>query len=190
MGSSNPQMAQDEGNTLVAQAVSGDAAAYRRLCETYYMTVYKIAYKWTGRREDAEDVAQDVFIKLPSKLNSFRGESGFTTWLYRLTVNAAKDYYRTTGRAAKREVGFAEGFDAPSDEVAADDRLIAKEAFARIHRLPEPIRDAVLLVYAEDMNHKQAALVLGCAETTVSWRIFQARKLLKELGAERTRHAG
>jgi RNA polymerase sigma factor (sigma-70 family) len=188
--SSYTQMDDGESKRLAAEAAAGDAAAFRRLCEAHYMTVYKIAYKWTGRREDAEDVAQEVFVKLPGKLASFRGESGFTTWLYRVTVNVARDYYRTAGKAAKREVGFAEGFDAPSDEVAADDRLIAAEAYQNIHKLPEPMRDAVLLVFGEDMNHKEAAKILGCAETTVSWRIFQARKLLKPLLAGGKRHAG
>ncbi len=180
-------MGTQETSDLARQAAAGDAAAFARLVEAHYMTVYKIAYKWCGHRADAEDIAQDVFVKLPEKLKSFRGESAFTTWLYRLTVNAAKDYYRTTGRARGRELPFAEGFDAPSDEVAADDALAAKQAMAEIHRLPEGIRDAVLLVYVEELSHKEAAQILGCAETTVSWRIFQARKSLKGV---RERYAG
>lgn len=175
---------------LVKQAAGGDTSAFRRLCEAHYMLVYKIAYKWCGRREDAEDVAQELFIRLPGKLEGFRGDAAFTTWLYRLTVNAAKDYYRTKGKAYAREVAFTEGFDPPSQEIPADERMIAAESYAQVHKLPEPIRDAVLLVFAEGMNHKQAAFVLGCAETTVSWRIFQARKLLKPLMAGGKRDAG
>ncbi len=188
--SSYMQMNDEESKRLARDAAGGDAAAFRRLCEAHYMNVYKFAYKWTGRREDAEDVVQEVFIKLPTKLTGFRGDSGFTTWLYRLTVNAAKDYYRTTGKSQKRELAFAEGFDPASDEIPADDRMIAAQAYRNIHKLPEPMRDAVLLVFGEDMNHKEAAKVLGCAETTISWRIFQARKLLKPLLAEGKRHAG
>ena len=179
MVSSYPEMAEESDNTLVRLAVEGNAQAFRHMAERHYKMVYRVAYKWTGRREDAEDVAQEVFIRLPGKLGSFRGDSSFTTWLYRVTVNATKDYYRTSGRAQTREVAFAEGFDPASQEVAADDRLIAAQAYARIHKLPEALRDTVLLVYGENMNHKEAAKVLGCAETTISWRIFQARRLLK-----------
>jgi len=172
---------------LVRQAAAGDAAAFARLAEGHYLMVYKIAYKWCGRREDAEDIAQDVFVKLPEKLAGFRGEASFTSWLYRLTINAATDYYRTKGKAYTRELPFAEGFDAASDEIPADERIASRQAFAEIHRLPSDIKDAVLLVFAEGMSHKQAAEILGCAETTISWRIFQARKTLKGL---RERYAG
>jgi RNA polymerase sigma-70 factor, ECF subfamily len=172
---------------LIERAAQGEAAAFARLCESHYMAVYKMAYKWCGKREDAEDIAQDVFVKLPEKLASFRGDAAFTSWLYRLTINSAKDYYRTTGKAATRELPFTEGFDAPSDEVPADEQIASRQAFAAVHALPSDMRDAVLLVYGEDMNHKQAAVVLGCAEATVSWRIFQARKKLK---ITRERYAG
>ena len=177
-------MIETDTNALISRAVSGDADAFQNLAQRYYMIVYKIAYKWCGQREDAEDIAQDVFIKLPEKLDGFRGEASFTTWLYRLTINAAKDYARKASRIAGRERPFTEGFDAASNEVQADEQLMARQAYADIYTLPEPIRDAVLLVYSEEMNHKQAAIILGCAETTISWRIFQARKLLKSLQSE------
>jgi RNA polymerase sigma-70 factor (ECF subfamily) len=173
-----------DNDRLIRQAVGWDAEAFARLVEEHYMLIYKVAYKWCGRREDAEDVAQEVCIKLPEKLAGYRGEAKFTSWLYRITINAAKDYGRAKGRVNKREVAFVEGFDAASDEPGAEQKLIAAEAYQHIHTLPEGIRDAVLLVFGEDMNHKQAAEVLGCAETTVSWRIFQARKLLKPLMTE------
>lgn len=165
----------------IRRASAGDAEAFRQLLEMHYMTIYKIAYKWCGKKEDAEDIAQDVCVKLPAKLASFKREAAFTTWLYRLTINAAKDYYRTTAKAQNRELPFAEGFDAPSSEVAADRALAAKQAMAEIHRLPEDLRDALLLVHAEGLNHKEAANVLGCAETTISWRIHKARKELESL---------
>lgn len=174
-------MTPQETSDLIGQAAAGDAGAFSRLLEVHYMTIYKIAYKWCGRREDAEDVTQDVCMKLPQKLSSFKGEAAFTSWLYRLTINAAKDYYRTTAKAQNRELPFAEGFDVPSAEVAADEVLAARQAMASIHALPEPIRDAVLLVHAEGLSHKQAANILECAETTISWRIHKARKSLEGL---------
>lgn len=174
-----------DNHHLIRQAAAGDAEAFTRLVEEHYMLIYRTAYKWCGRREDAEDIAQDVCVKLPEKLSSYRGESKFTSWLYRITINTAKDYGRAKGRVSRQEVAFVEGFDAASDEPGAEEQLAAAQAYQHIHTLPEGIRDAVLLVFGEDMNHKQAAEALGCAETTVSWRIFQARKLLKPLMIER-----
>jgi RNA polymerase sigma-70 factor (ECF subfamily) len=174
-------MTQEDDHTLVSMAAGGDADAFSRLVERHYMTIYKFAYKWYGTRENAEDIAQEVCAALPGKLDGFRGDAAFTTWLYRIVINAAKDYYRKTNRTALRETAFTEGFDAASDDPSAEDALIAAEHYAVIHQLPEPIRDAVLLVFGEEMSHKEAALVLGCAETTISWRIFKARSLLKSL---------
>ncbi len=151
------------------------------------MMIYRVAYKWAGRREDAEDIAQNVCMKLPEKLAGFRGEADFSSWLYRLTINAAHDYLRTTGKAQAREQPFAEDFDPPSGDIPADRRLAAKQAMMAIHQLPADLRDAVLLVYAEDKNHKEAARILGCAETTISWRIFQARKKLRAAGIDYAR---
>ncbi|MBI1274665.1 sigma-70 family RNA polymerase sigma factor [bacterium] len=166
---------------LVRLAAAGDAKAFARLIEENYMLIYKVAYKWCGRRDDAQDIAQEVCMALAAKLSGYRGEAKFTSWLYRVTINAAKDYCRARERVNNREIAFSEGFDAASDEVNAEQRLLAAESYRHIHGLPEGIRDAVLLVFGENMNHKQAAAILGCAETTISWRIFQARKLLKPL---------
>ncbi len=111
-------MTQEDDHALIRQAIGGDADAFSRLIERHYMTVYKIAYKWSGRREDAEDIAQEVCVALPDKLEGFRGDAAFTTWLYRIVVNAAKDYYRKAHR--KRETAFAEGFDAVGDEPSVE----------------------------------------------------------------------
>ena len=178
-------MTMQDTDALIHQATIGDAAAFARLVEGHYLMIYRIAYKWCGRREDAEDIAQNVCMKLSEKLGGFLGNASFTSWLYRITINASHDYYRTTGKGATREQPFVEGFAPVSGEVAADERLIAAESIAAIHTLPAPIRDAVLLVYAEDMSHKEASRVLECAEATISWRIFQARKLLKHLKDEK-----
>ncbi|MDX1975963.1 MAG: RNA polymerase sigma factor [Rickettsiales bacterium] len=179
-------MTDSRDKAWVKQAVSGNSAAFSQLIEAHYMTIYKIAYKWCGKREDAQDITQEICVRLPEKLSSFKGNSTFVTWLYRLTINATKDYYRKSGRIAGRELAFTEGFDVASSEVPADEKLMAEQEFALVRQLPEAIYDAVLLVFAEGMSHGEAARVLGCAETTISWRIFQARRLLKE----RVSHVG
>ncbi len=159
-------------------AAKGNAQAFGCLCERHYMMVYKVAYKWCRVKEDAEDIAQEVFVKLADTIWSFRRDAAFQTWLYRVTVNAAKDYYKKQRNERKREAAYAEqrALDgAPGDQ---EDGAFAGELHAAVHDLPEKLRDAVLLVCGEGMSHKEAAAVLNCAETAVSLRIFRARQKL------------
>ncbi|NIY13467.1 MAG: sigma-70 family RNA polymerase sigma factor, partial [Nitrospinaceae bacterium] len=133
---------------------------------------------------DAEDIAQDVFVRLARKLASYKGESSFKTWLYRITVNMAKDFFKKSSTRRGYESAYVQeqkvmgtnpgnpGNPGPPEE----DRLQAA-----LGELPVKLREAVVLVYSEGMSHAEAAKVLDCAETTVSWRLHQARKKLKSL---------
>lgn len=167
---------------LIAAACDGEGKhAFSLLVERHYMTIYKFAYKWCGNKEDAEDVTQNACMKLANNLHSFKGDAAFTTWLYRLVVNTAKDYQRQKNRKDSREPQMADGFDAPTGEAAADEKFYAQQVMAMIHEMPEKQREACILVYAEGVSHKEAAAILGCAETTISWRIHQARKDMNDL---------
>ena len=164
---------------LVRFSVGGNARAFEHLVKRHYMTVYKVSYRWTGVKEDAEDIAQDVFVKLGRKLKTFSQKSSFKTWLYRITVNTAKDYHRH--RATKRvyETAFASELGSDNPAPLKSDDLKAARLYKALGKLPEKQRAAVLLVLSEGLSHREAAQVLHCSETTVSWRIFQARKKLK-----------
>ena len=165
---------------LVDLAVAGDAAAFERLVDQNYLLVYKVSYKWCGVKEDAEDIAQEVFVKLARKINTFKQGSSFKTWLYRITINTAKDLYRKNTNRAAMETAFAHeqklNNPAPGNEVHMDSARL----YTVVERLPVKLKEAVILVFAEGLSHKEASEALGCAETTVSWRIFQARKHLKK----------
>ncbi|MHB1109103.1 MAG: RNA polymerase sigma factor [Devosia sp.] len=177
-GSALRQEASDEA--LVAQAKAGDRMAFSALVERHYDFVFRTACKWSGKRSDAEDIAQDVCIKLASALNSFDGRSAFSSWLYKVTLNAVRDMQRARSRRWKQVDRFAEVHpeDAPPEQ---EESATAKELWAAVRALPEKQRDAVLLVYAEEMNHAQAGEIMGCRETTVSWHIHEAKKTLRGL---------
>ena len=165
---------------LINLAKSGNARAMEGLFETYYMTVYRLAYKWCGVKEDAEDIAQEVFIKLVKKLNTFTQNSSFKTWLYRIVINTAKDFARQRAAKWAYESAFVKQQRSTNPGHIEKDRLITIRLFAEIHKLPEKQKEALLLVFGEGLSHKEAAQTIGCAETTVSWRIYQARKKLKK----------
>lgn len=165
---------------LVTLAVDGDTEAFAHLVNRHYMTVYTVSYKWCGVREDAEDIAQEVFIKLAQKLKTFRQKSSFKTWLYRITINAAKDFHRK--RATKDAYETAYAFERAGDNPipARDTHLDTARLYKALGKLPEKQKSAILLVVAEGLTHREAAQALNCSEATVSWRIFKARKRLRK----------
>lgn len=165
---------------LVAQAKAGDRAAFAELVERHYDFIFRTACKWSGKRSDAEDIAQEVCIKLASALASFDGRAAFSSWLYKVTLNAVRDMQRASSRRGRHVDRLAEvqPEDAPPEQ---EEAATVRELWAAVRALPEKQRDAVLLVYAEDMNHAQAGEIMGCRETTVSWHIHEAKKTLRGL---------
>ena len=165
---------------LIDAAKGGDAIAFEALLEAHYDRIYAAAWRATGSREDAEDVAQDVCVKLGAALATYRGDSAFTTWLYRVTLNAAADFRRSMRRAGHVPLeSEAEHLREPAE--SAEARLVREELWDAVRALPGQQRDAVLLVYGEDLSHREAGEALGCSEATVSWHLHAARKKLKVL---------
>ena len=166
--------------SLALLAARGDRDAFSELVERHYDYIFRIACKWSGKRSDAEDIAQDVCIKLATAIRSFDGRSAFTSWLYKVTLNAVRDMQRARSRRGRHIDRYAEV--APDEELPdQEDATAMKEIWAAVRRLPDQQRDAVLLVYAEDMSHAQAGEIMGCKETTVSWHIHEAKKTLRGL---------
>ncbi|MDP9589782.1 UNVERIFIED_ORG: RNA polymerase sigma-70 factor (ECF subfamily) [Shinella zoogloeoides] len=163
---------------LVEKAAQGDRQAFAALIESRYDFIHAVAWRWCGDRQDAEDVAQEVCIRLASAIRGFKGASRFSTWLYSVTLNAARDQMRKRRRAAWRDAAYLREqvvLEAGRDE---DD---GEELWQAVRQLPDRQRDAVLLIYGEGLSHAAAADVLGCAETTISWHVHEARKRLKVL---------
>jgi len=169
-----------DSSTLVAQARAGNRSAFGLLIEQNYDFIHRIAWRWSGNRNDAEDIAQDVCIKLGSAIRQWRGEGLLRTWLYRMTLNAARDHLRRHAREKRKAEAYHRELlsDVPPPD-AGDDDVTA--LWAAVKTLPDKTADAVLLVYGEGLNHAHAAEVLDCAEATVSWHIHDAKKRLKRM---------
>jgi len=165
---------------LIERAGAGDGTAFARLLERHYTFIFRVAYKWCGAEADAEDVAQDVCVKLGQAICSYKGDAAFSSWLYRVTLNAVRDFQRA--RATRLERTAAMALVSPTQEEPQQETDVAHEELWRaVRRLPEKQRDAMLLVFAEDLSHGAAARIMDCAESTVSWHIHEAKKKLKEL---------
>lgn len=167
-------------DALAVRARNGDAEAFSELLERHYDSIYRTAWRWCGNPSDAEDVAQEVCIKLGAAISGFDGRSAFSSWLYRITLNAVRDMQRARSRRNRHVNAYAEV--APSEQ-AADQEASAtrRQLWAAVRQLPEQQRDAVLLVYAEELSHADAAQVMGIKEATVSYHVHAARKTLRGL---------
>lgn len=170
-------MDKKELTALIQLAQKGNADAFEDLVNAHYETMFKMAYKWCGNKSDAEDITQESCIKLARGIKSFRFDSAFTSWLYKIVINAAKDWYKAQSRLPSSSVEME---SVPSGEMP-DDKLYALQVLHEIHRLPVGEKDAVILVLGEGLSHKEAADILDCKESTVSWRVHEARRKLSAL---------
>lgn len=164
---------------MIRQAQAGNAAAFERLLDHHYDLIYRFAYKWCGNAAAAEDVAQLVCIKLANSLAQFRFESAFTSWLYRIVINCAKDWQKAENRHAHQSDDEAELDTQPSANVSnAEQHIYLSQLLSRINHMGEGFRETALLVHSEGFNHREAAEILGVKESTISWRIHEIRKRL------------
>jgi RNA polymerase sigma-70 factor (ECF subfamily) len=165
---------------LARAAGLGDRDAFAALLARRYGGLYRLAFRLTGSRAEAEDLTQDICLALPRKLSGFRGEARFTTWLYRVALNAAGDRRRRQASHARAaghwgEVEIARRAEAAEAAEGLDWLTTAMRA------LPEDLRDTLALILDDEMTHAEAADVLGISEGTVSWRLSEARKRLRAL---------
>ena len=182
---------------VIARFKGGDKAIFQKLVERYAGRAYQIAYGVLGSREDAEEVAQDVFVRIFRSLERFRGDSEFTTWMYRIAMNLARNKYRwNKSRGAKREISLQQTLDddesraliqlaeeRPSPDQANELSEFETNVMREIENLPALYRDALVLRNVEEMSYEQIAEILGCKLGTIKSRIARAREeLRKRLG--------
>ena len=177
-------METDTGDKALALlAAKGDGDAFRRLLERHYDSMFRIALRFCGHREEAEDIAQDVCVSLPAKLKTFRGEAAFSTWLYRIVVNRAKDVRRRQV-TSDRILGEFSDLEELRRGEAANAALELEWLNEMMARLSEDLRETAVLVVGEGMNHRTAAEILGLKESTVSWRMGELKKALRQFARE------
>lgn len=169
-----------DDSELAFRARDGDREAFRALLERHYDVVYRLAHRDLGQPSDAEDVAQEICLSLPRRLKSFRGDSRFSTWLYRVVINACLDFRRKRGTAERLNQSYGETAELLA-EAERDRQRQSAWLYRALETLSEDLRQAALLVVAESLSHAEAGEVLGIKEATVSWRMHELRKRLKEI---------
>lgn len=165
---------------LAKAAAGGDRDAFAALLERRYDGVFRLAFRLSGDRTEAEDLTQEVCANLPRKLLAYRAEAQFSTWLYRVVVNAAHDRRRRASAYAKAASGWGQwevNRKAANKETANNVDWLT-QAMAS---LSSDLRDTLALLLDDELTHAQAGEVLGVSEGTISWRMSEAKKRLKIL---------
>jgi RNA polymerase sigma-70 factor (ECF subfamily) len=182
--SSETSARQPTPSALVELARAGDSEAFSELMRRYRPNIYALALHLTGDAHDADDIAQDTFLRAYKSLVEFRAESEFYTWIYRIALNLSLNVQRRNvrRRAAPLDdprVTLAVQVDAHGDpRRAAELRQIYTRLVAALDALSVPLRSAVVLVSIHGLSHDQAAQILSCSTGTVAWRIHRARTKL------------
>ncbi len=168
--------------TLAATAAAGDRRAFDRIVEANKTAVYSTALRITGSFADAEEVSQDVFVKVYFSLSKFQAHSALSTWIYRIAVNTALDRVRKNKRRSAVEGAALPREDilaapAPPDDSAVDPAVA--EANGLLAALAEKYRTPLVLREYEGLKYDEIARVLGISVGQVKIRIFRAREELK-----------
>ena len=170
---------------LVERVQKGEKQAFDVLVLKYQNKIIQLVYRYVHDPDEAQDVAQEAFIKAYKALGRFRGDSAFYTWLYRIAINTAKNYLVASGRRPPKsdiDAQDAEQYDGATGlkEYATPERLLLRDEIQEsiataIDELPDELRTAITLRELEGLSYEEIAQTMDCPIGTVRSRIFRAR---------------
>lgn len=181
---------------LVRRCITGDAAAWEEIVQRYHRRIYNICYRFAGSPDDAQDLTQEVFIKMYRTLNSYDVDRGaFMTWVTTVTRNLLVDHFRKTKQermtdsldttSSEHEDAVPLGEQIPDRGPAPDSKVQSREARESVHlalqKLSPELREAVILRDLQDLDYREIATVLKVPEGTVKSRINRGRAELARL---------
>lgn len=168
---------------LIHEILSGDTSSFKTLMEKYQLQVFRTVIGFVHSKEDAEDITQDIFVKVYQSLTSFKGESEFSTWLYRITVNMSINFVNRN-RKNRLLQSLEDVFYKPSNEKTPLEQLEESERDQRIRKaidsLPEKQRMAFILSKYEELSQKTIASVMNTSEGAVEQLLQRAKNNLQK----------
>ena len=179
MGKFTGMTEMDDETDWVARSRAGDPDGFEPLVRCYQRMIHTLTYRMTGSLADADDLAQETFIRAYHQMPRFRGESKFSSWLYRIAVNLCLEWRAREARRSRVQHDWAESDQTDRQSPISDPRSDGIQT-ALMELSPKQRAVIVLTVY-EEMSHAEAAAILGCREATVSWHAFAARRRLAQL---------
>lgn len=172
---------------IIEKVLGGDANAFEELVLRYEKTVYNLALRMVGDRDDAFDMTQEAFIKAYGSLSSFRGDSKFSVWIYRITTNVCLDFLRSKSRKQQVSLTVSDDdedaqLDIPDPKADPEQQLIKKISMQSVEEglktLPDKQRQILVMRELGGMSYAEIGKALSIEEGTVKSRIFRARKRL------------
>ncbi|MGN1393293.1 MAG: RNA polymerase sigma factor RpoE [Succinivibrionaceae bacterium] len=175
---------------LIRLVQQGDKQAFNFLVKKYQYKVVSIAYKYVSEPADAQDIAQEAFIKAYKALAEFRGESSFFTWLYRITMNTAMNYISNSSNKKYNtididtpDIDSYAGSEKLHDITSPEGILIKNDVHKLIKKtlndLPSELRQAIILREIENLSYEDIAKIMNCPVGTIRSRIFRAREIIE-----------
>lgn len=179
-------------NVLIEKSKKGDISAFEELIETYQNKVFNIAYSMLNNYEDANDVAQEVFIRVYKSIKNFKGESSFSTWLYRITTNVCLDELRKRKNknvvSIDEDIPFDDGEvtrqivdDGPTPDIIAEKKEVREIVNEAIGQLSEEHKTVIILRELQGLSYEEISKIINCPRGTVKSRINRARSALKNI---------
>ncbi len=177
-------MAEDQG-LVIEQARNGDREAFGKLVQTYQQRVYMTAYRMMGNHDDANDVAQEAFVRAFHGMARFDGRAEFFTWLYRIVTNVSLNHLRGLRRRRSVAIDDVKLPESLLRDAGDDPRKIlemkqrAQEIATALDELSDTLRATVVLVIMEGFSYRETAEILDSNEGTIAWRVYEARQKLR-----------
>lgn len=175
---------------LVVRSLSQDHEAFGQLIDRHASKIVNLAYRMVGNRAEAEDLAQEAFLTAFKALPTFRADSKFSTWLYRIAANKCKDWLRARRPGmGQQDVDIEEMLDIQIAEERTPERLLSQQQVAQeleqaIQRLPPLYREAFVLKHVEGLSYEEMEAILGVNSDTLKMRVYKGRlQLSRDLAA-------
>ena len=170
---------EDQDAVEIARFIAGDMSAFEAIVVRWQQRLATLAWRFCRDRAMAEDMAQEVFVKLFRSAKSFRRDAKFSTWLIAIAVNTFRSRLRDEGQPLVSLQPYHLSASAPAAHVRMEEREVAEAVRRAVLALPEKYREAILVYYFEEKDLGESARVLGIAEGTLKARLYRARELLK-----------
>lgn len=184
---SNSQLNKPHNQPWETEAIrmsqQGARESFTRLADHYKDWVFTLIYRWVGQKEVAEEMAQEVFIKAFSRIRTFRGEAKFSSWLYQITQNRCRDYWRSPEYRRGQALPLESVLEKPALSPGAEEALGQAQREGRVRRalesLPQDYREALMLRYLHELSYQEMSQQLNQGISSLKMRVLRGLKLLK-----------
>lgn len=175
---------------IVCELKAGNYTVFREIVELFKNRVFGMAYKFTNNYDEAQDLSQDIFLKIYKEIGSFRFESKLSTWIYRISINTCLDWKRKNSKVKILSTSIVNDDDEAIEIDIKDDNPLPDEAFIQsenqrevhelVSELPDKYKTVIIMYHFNNMSYQDISSALNIPERTVETRLYRARRLMKD----------